>query len=53
MKAAIIAASAVATVAVGSVVWYQKFASSSDRSNTQYLVHVITGYKLPGHYLRG
>lgn len=50
MKAVLIATG---VVAVGGVVWYQKFASSADRSNVQHVVHVVTGYKLPGHYLRG
>lgn len=50
MKAAIIAASAVATVAIGATVWYQKFASPADRSNTKAAVNILTGIKLPGYY---
>jgi protein involved in ribonucleotide reduction len=43
----------VGVVAVGATVWYKKFASQADRSNTQCVVEMLTGYRMPGHYLRG
>lgn len=50
MKAALIAVGTVATVAVAATVWYQKFASPADRSNTKAAVNILTGIRLPGYY---
>lgn len=44
---------AVGVVAAGATLWYTKFASPADRSNTQCVVEMLTGYRMPGHYLRG